>query len=304
MADIYDTIIIGGGVAALGAALYSGRFEMKTLLIGENIGGTIVNTNEVANYPGFEMISGIDLVDKLQKHAQQYNIEIINAKVEKVEKNKQNFNVLTKDKEFNSRTIILATGTGWRKLNISGEKEYTGKGVHYCALCDGAFYKNKVVAVIGGSDSAARDALLLAEYAKKVYIIYRKKEIRAEPITKTKVKKNEKIEIINNTNVVEIKGDKFVNKIILDKEYSGSKEFSLDAVFIDIGHIPISDLAKDLRINLNEKNEIMVDRNGFTNVEGIFAAGDVIDTDFKQAITGVAEGVTSAYNAYNYIQKQ
>ncbi len=298
---MYDTIIIGGGVAALGAALYSGRFQMKTLVIGENIGGTIMNTNEVANYPGFEMISGMELIDKLKKHAEQYDIEIEMAKVDKIMKKGDCFKVSTGSKDYSAKAIILATGTEWRKLNVPGEKEYTGKGVHYCALCDGAFYKDKVVAVIGGSDSAAKDALLMTQYAKKVYIIYRKEEIRAEPITKSKVDANKKIEIIKNTNVVSIKGDKFVNKVFLDKEYDGSKEFALDGVFIDIGHIPISSLAKEIGVKLDKKGEIIIDRQGFTNVKGVFAAGDVVDTEFKQAITGVAEGVTAAYNAYHYI---
>ncbi|MCG2791391.1 MAG: FAD-dependent oxidoreductase [Actinomycetia bacterium] len=303
--EIYDTIIIGGGVAALGAALYSGRFQMKTLVIAENIGGTIMNTNEIANYPGFEIISGMELVDKLQKQAEKYGAKIEIVRVEKVEKEnkKKVFTVKTNDNTYIAKTVIFATGTEWRKLNVPGEKEYAGKGVHYCALCDGAFYKDKVVVVVGGNDAAAKDALLLAKYAKKVYIIYRKEEIRAEPITKSNVKNNKKIEIIKNTNVVEIRGNKFVDKVILDKAYKGSKEFPVDGVFIDIGHIPISGLAKGLGVKLDKKGEIIVDREGFTNVKGVFAAGDVIDTEFKQAITGVAEGVTAAYNAYHYIDK-
>ncbi|MBD3164662.1 thioredoxin-disulfide reductase [Candidatus Woesearchaeota archaeon] len=303
MPEMYDTIIIGAGVAGLGAAIYSGRFEMKTLLISENIGGTIMNTNEVANYPGFNLISGIDLVDKLQNHVKDYKVDIENKKVDKVEKTPSIFKVKAQDKTFESKTVIFATGTEWRKLNVPGEKEFSGKGVHYCALCDGSFYKDKAVAVVGGSDSAAKDALLLTQYAKKVYIIYRKEKIRAEPITKAKVDGNEKIEVINNTNVTEIRGEKFVNKLILDNEYNNSKEFPIDAVFIDIGHIPISDLAKGTGVELDEKGEVKLDRRGFTNIEGAFAAGDVTNTRFKQAITGVAEGVTAAYNAYNHVDK-
>jgi len=300
---MYDTIIIGGGVAALGAALYAGRFELKTLIISENIGGTIINTNDIANYPGFKMITGMDLIDKLKKHAEEYKPEFEISKVVKAEKTSNGFKVYTKEKEYETKTLIIATGTEWRKLNVPGEKEYTGKGVHYCALCDGAFYKDKVCAIIGGSDSAARDAILLTQYAKKVYIIYRREKIRAEPVTKTRVEANDKIEIISNTNVTEIKGDKFVNKVILDKEYNGSKEFPVDGFFIDIGHIPLSSLAKDIGMNINEKNEVIVDRHGLTNVEGAFACGDVIDTEFKQAISGVAEGVTAAYNVYEFLNK-
>jgi len=300
----YDTIIIGGGVSAFSAAMYAARFDLKTLVIGEKLGGTIVNTNEVANYPGFKLISGLDLANKLQEHAEEYNIELISDKVEKLQKVEKCFTVSTKDKSFCAKSIIIATGTEWRKLGVPGEAEYTGKGVHYCALCDGAFYKDKVVALVGGSDSAAKDALLLTQYAKKVYIIYRKQNIRAEPITKKRVEENDKIEIIPNTNVTEIKGDKFINKVILDTPYNDSTEFPVDGLFVDIGHIPLSGLAKDIGINLDQKGEIILDRNGATNIEGIYAAGDVVNTKFKQAITGVAEGVTAAYNVYNFVEEE
>lgn len=300
----YDVIIMGGGVTAFAAAMYAGRFEMKTLVIGEQMGGTIVNTNEVANYPGFNMITGLKLAEKLKKHAEDYKIDWLIDKVEKVQKLGKCFNIRTKNKEFCGKTIIFATGTEWKKLNIPGEKEFTGRGVHYCALCDGAFYKNKVVALVGGSDSAAKDALLLTQYAKKVYIIYRREKIRAEPINKRRVEANKKIIIIPNMNVLEIKGNKFVNRVLLDKPHKGSKQLKLDAVFVDIGHIPLSGLAKSLSVKTNEKGEIVIDRDGFTNVEGVYAAGDVINTVFKQAVTGVAEGVVAAFNAYMYVEKE
>ena len=301
---MYDTIIIGSGVSGLGAAIYAGRFRMKTLVLGDKPGGTVVLTNDVANYPGFKQITGIDLSDKIKEHAKEYGVEIIDKKADRVEKTKEGFKVKTSDKEFETKTIIFATGTEWRKLGVPGEKEFTGKGVHYCALCDGSFYKDKIIAVVGGSDSAAKEALLLTEYAKRVYIIYRKEKIRAEPVTIEKVDKSDKIEIINNTNVVEIKGDKFASSAVFDKEYKGSKDFKLDGIFIDIGHIALSSLAKDMGVKLNEKNEIIIDKASKTNVEGIFGAGDVCDTPFKQAITGVAGGVTAAYSAYQYLNSK
>lgn len=302
---IYDTIIIGGGVAGLAAAIYAGRFEMKTLLITNNIGGTVINAHELANFPGVDTVSGIQLVERMQAQAEKFKSEIAFGKVEKIENEKKLkcFMISAKDKEYYAKTIIIATGTEWRKLNVPGEKEYNGKGVHYCSICDGAFYKDKVVAVIGGADSAAKDALLLTKYAKKVFMIYRRAEIRPEPVLKSAILKNKKIEIIKNTNVVEIKGSQFVNKVILDKPYKGSKEFSLDAVFIAIGHIPVTGIAKKFGVALNDKGEIILDRQGFTNIQGIYAAGDVTDITFKQAITGVGEGVKAAYNAYRHIGK-
>jgi len=302
--NMYDLVIIGGGVAGLGAAVYAGRFQIKTAVIAENLGGTILLTNDIANYPGFRQITGMDLADKLKEHVKDYNVEIIEKKATKIEKCKEGcFKVFTGEKHYHTKTIIFATGTEWRKLNVPGEKEFTGKGVHYCALCDGAFYQNKIIGVVGGSDSAAKEALLLTEYGKKVYIIYRKEKIRAEPINLERLNKNKKIEIINNTNVTEIKGDKFVKSVVLDKAYKGSKELKLDALFIDIGHIPLSSLAKDIGVKLNDKSEIIIGREAKTNVKGIFAAGDVVDTKFKQAITGVAEGVTAAYSTYHYISE-
>ena len=298
----YDTIIIGGGVAGLGAAIYAGRFQMKTAVIAEKVGGTIINTDDIANYPGFKQIKGIELGDKIRDHAKDYDVEIIEEKVTKVEKYSDGcFKVTTGSKSLKTTSIIFATGTEYRKLKVPGEEEFTGKGVHYCALCDGAFYKDKIIGVVGGSDSAAKEALLLTQYGKKVYIIYRKDKIRAEPINLQRVKENKKIEVIPNTNITEIKGDKFVNGVILDKHYKGNKEFKLDGLFVEIGHIPLSSLAKSIGVKLNEKGEIMVDREGNTNVKGVFGAGDIVDSRFKQAITGVAEGVSAAYSAYHYI---
>lgn len=301
---MYDVIIIGGGISALGAAIYCGRFQLKTMIVGEKLGGTIILTDDIANYPGFKQISGMDLFDKLQEHAKDYNIEIQSKKIEKVEKCKDCFKVKTKDKTFQTKTIIFATGTVWRKLNVPGEKEFENKGVHYCALCDAPVYKGKTLAIVGGSDSAVKESLLLSEYGTKVYIIYRKDKLRAEPINLKRVEQNKKIEIINNTNIKEIKGDKFVKSVILDKPYKNSKELKLDAVFIAIGHIPTSDLAKQINVKTDERGYIITNEDSETNIKGVFAAGDVTNKKFKQAITGVAEGVIAAYNVYEHITKE
>jgi len=301
---MYDLIIIGGGVAGLSAALYAGRFKLKTLVIAEKLGGTIILTGDISNYPGFKKITGMELFDKIKEHAVSYNVEIKEEKVEKVKKYETFFEISVKDNVYKTKTIIFATGTDWRKLNVPGEKEFANKGVHYCALCDGALYKNKIIGVVGGSDSAAKEALLLAEYGKKVYIIYRKEKIRAEPINLKRIEQNKKIEIINNTNTKEIKGNKFVTHIILDNPYKGSKELKLDALFIEIGHTPISNLAETMGVKTNEKGEIIVDKDSKTNIKGVFACGDVVNSKFKQAITGVAEGVIAAYNVYQYINKE
>ncbi|PIN91482.1 thioredoxin-disulfide reductase [Candidatus Pacearchaeota archaeon CG10_big_fil_rev_8_21_14_0_10_32_14] len=304
----YDVIIIGTGIVGWSAAMYTGRLGLKTLIIGEMPGGTITQTHVVENYPGFISLSGPELAQKVENHARDYDIDILLGKVEKIEKNKSNlFVVLTKKQKFNSKTIIYATGSKWKKLGVPGEKELENKGVSYCALCDGPLYKGKEVAMVGGSDSAVKESLLLSEYANKVYIIYRGEKVHPEPINLKRMEEKVeqgKIEVINNTNITEIKGsDGFVSSVVLDKPFEGKTELSLYGVFVAIGHIPLSDLAKEIGVKINAKGEIIIDRKAQTNVPGFYASGDVADTSFKQAITGVGEGVAAAYNAYEYVNK-
>ena len=309
----YDLIIIGAGVTGLASAMYAGRLNLKTLVLGKNsanelpIGGVITLTEVVENYPGFIRLTGPELAEKIRLHALDYKdkVEIKEDLVRDIKKHGDCFTIFTEsEKEYESKTILFATGTKWRKLPMKGALEYEGKGVHYCSLCDGALFKNKIVAVIGGSDSAAKEALLLAQYAKKVYIIYRGEEIRPEPINGERIKRNKKITVITKTNVLEINGDKFVTHIILDNKYKGNNILKLYGVFGAIGSDPLSELAKKLGVKINEKNEIIIDHhNSTTNIKGVFAAGDVVDTEFKQAITGVGEGVTATYFAYKYINE-
>ncbi|MEK6817631.1 MAG: NAD(P)/FAD-dependent oxidoreductase, partial [Nanoarchaeota archaeon] len=235
----FDVIIVGAGGVGLSAAMYSARLGMKTLVLGTShgselpVGGVITTTNIVENYPGFIKLTGQELVKKIEEHARSYKLVTIKEeKVSDVKKVKNCFSVKTNKSEYKSLAIIFATGTKLRKLDVPGSKEYENKGVNYCALCDGPLFKNKIVSLIGGSDSAVKDALVLAEYAKKVYIIYRGEQIHPEPINMERIKKNKKIEIINNTNITEIKGNKFVEEIILDKLYKGKKSLKVDAVFV------------------------------------------------------------------------
>src|SRR3989344_3873051 len=308
--EMYDAAIIGAGVVGLAAGMYAGRLNLKTVVLGTTsgselpIGGVITLTDTVDNYPGFKHLTGVELAQKMEEHARDYDIEIKEEKAIDITKNKDSsFTIKTEGSSYNTRTIIFATGAKWKELQMKGADTFKNKGVHYCALCDGALFHDKAIAVIGGSDSAAKEALLLANYGKKVYIIYRGEKIRPEPVNLKLIEKNKKIEVINNTNVVEILGDKFVNKVILDREYKGKKELQLDGIFGAIGHIPLSDLAVKLGVKINAKNEIMVDRNSKTNVPGVFAAGDVVDSGFKQAITGIGEGVVASYSAYTYVRE-
>jgi thioredoxin reductase (NADPH) len=312
---IYDFIVLGGGGTGLAAAMYAARLKLKTLVLGHShgtelpIGGVITTTHLVENYPGFIGLSGSELAKKLEEHAKSYSLVTLREeRASEIKKTKDGFSVKTnKGSEYFGKTILFATGTRLRKLDgVNGSDMFANKGVSYCALCDGPLYKNKVVAVIGGSDTAAKDALLLSEYAKKVYIIYRGNEIHPEPINLERINKSRKIEIINNTNLKEIFGDKnSVNGIILDRVYKNSNNLKLDGIFVAIGHLPISDIAQSLGVKVNKAGEIILDhKTSETNVLGVYAAGDVTDKPFKQLITGVADGCTAAFSAYEYIKKK
>ncbi len=296
-----DIIIIGAGCAGLSAAIYAARFRLKTLLIGEMPGGLITTTHIVENWPGFVSITGQGLADELKKHVDANKVPSIYERVIQITKKKDfEFEVKTEtEKKYKTKTILIATGTERRKLNVPGEKELANKGVSYCATCDGALFKNKTVAVIGGSDSAAKEALFLAEYASKVYIVYRGEKIRPEPINAERVAQNKKIEIITKKNVSKIVGNKKVEAI----NFKEGGELKVDGVFVEIGAIPNTKLAEDIGVKLAENKEIIIDTYSRTNISGVYAAGDVTNRHFKQAITGAAEGVIAAFSAYEDINK-
>ncbi|MEM3374027.1 MAG: FAD-dependent oxidoreductase [Candidatus Woesearchaeota archaeon] len=299
----YDTIIIGSGVAGLAAGMYAGRLGLKTLIIGDMHGGTITLTHVVENYPGFKSISGQELAEKLKEHALDYKefVDLKDGVVEKIEKDGKKFKVKTSDSIFTGKTIIMATGTKWRELDVEGNDKYKNKGVHFCALCDGFFYRNKITAVVGGGDSAAKDALVLSEHCKKVYILVRGDKFTPEPINLKRVQQTKNIEVMLNVEVEKILGDEKGVTGVLLKTKNGKQELKIDGLFTAIGHIALSDLAKGL-VELNEKGEIKINRKSETSLPGFYAAGDVTDSHFKQAITGVAEGVIAAHSAYNYVK--
>lgn len=296
---IYDLIVLGGGPTAIGCAIYAKRFAMDVLIIGKTFGGLIATTHVVENYPAISSISGQGLMEMFKDHLISLSIPYISDEIRSIEKVNDHFKLHSFFQNFNAYSICIATGSLRRKLGIPGEEKYAGKGVSYCATCDGPFYKDKVVCVIGGSDSAAKEALFLAQNTSKVYMIYRGEEIRAEPINKKRVLNNDKIEIIYKTNVVEILGEGKVNSVIFD---NGNK-LDVNGVFIEIGSIPNSGIAKRIGVKVNEKDEIKINRKSETNIPGIYAAGDVADAPFKQAITGVAEGVIAAYSAFDYVKE-
>jgi len=299
-----DVAIIGGGIAGLAAAMYSRRFDLDVTIFDGFLGGTITKTNTVENYPGFIKLTGIELANKLKEHALFYKPKVVNKKIDKIEKKGNCFVLSSGEEKYNAKSVILATGTEWKKLKVPGEAKFMNKGVHYCALCDGNFYKGKTVALVGAGDSAVKDALILSGIANKVYIIVRKEDVHPEPINKERLDRTKNTEIINYTQVTEILGDKKVSGLKLSKAYKGKEILDVDAVFIDVGHYALSNLAKELGAKLNKKGEVITNKLTETNVEGFFAAGDVADTPFKQAITSASEGCIAAYSAYEYVKKE
>jgi len=304
--QIYDLIIIGGGPAGITAGIYAGRQHLKTLLICKEFGGQVgKKAIDIENYPGFEKISGIELIQKFKNHLQKFNIEVQQDEVTRIQKEEGIFSVCTKTgKIFNSLTVIIASGADPRPLEVEGEKEFLGKGVSYCAICDGNFFKDKVVAIIGGGNAGFETAIFLSKIAKKIYILEYGETVKADPTNQEIVKKSGKTEIITNAQVKKIAGDKFVKSIIyLDRETQEEKELEVDGVFVQIGNQPATSFAKDL-VEFNERDEIIVEfETCQTKTDGLFAAGDCNTGPFKQIITACGEGAKSALAAFQYVQK-
>lgn len=304
-----DLLIIGLGPAGLTAGLYAARYKLKFLILGKEIGGMMSLAHNICNYPGLPSISGLELAQKIIKQIEELQGRIIYEEIIKLKKENDGFLAISSSqKQYLAKTLILATGTQRRKLGIPGEDQFLGKGVSYCATCDAFFFKEKVVAVVGGANSAVTAASHLADLAQKVYLIYRGTTLRAEPILVDQITKNPKIEVIYQTNITEIlpkPNQPIVGGIKLDRPYKNQLIITVDGVFIEIGGIPGSILAKELGVLVDEKGFIKVDEEMKTNIPGIFAAGDVtsFSSDFAQIIWAAGQGAKAAASAYSFLQK-
>lgn len=306
MKNKYDLIIIGAGPAGLTASLYAARYKINHLVIGDPFASTICETYLLENFPGFEKISGLEFITKLSQQVKNYGVEIKTANAIQLAKNGLFKVKLNSNEEFFSKTLIIATGTKRRRLVIPGEKELTSKGVSYCATCDAPFFKDMDVAVIGGGSSAAMAADLASQYANKVYLIYRGKELKAEPIWLGRLRDNPKVIYLAETNVKQINGANKVEEIILDKEYQGKNSLKVKGVIIEIGMEAVSDILKSIGIELDEKGYVKIQDSGSTNIPGVFAAGDITtgSNKFRQVITACAEGAVAALGVYNYLRRK
>lgn len=298
---MYDLIILGTGPAGLSASIYATRFGLKTLTIGKVIGGTANYAAEIDNYPTF-IGTGVQLMKKMKEHADKFNSEFVLDEVVEVDKEKEGFIVKTKKKEYKSKGIIIAIGTERKKLNIPGEQEFLGKGVSYCATCDGFFFKNKIVGVVGGRDGCANSALMLSELAKKVYLIYRGSELKCTPIYKKRLGEKKNIEVILNSIPVEIKGKDKVEGFVIE-EKGKIREIKLDGIFIEIGSYPSTEIFKNLGIKTNEEGYIITNNKQETNIEGVYAAGDITNSVLRQILVACSQGAIASSSASEWLEK-
>ena len=306
MKNIYDLIIVGGGPAGITAGIYAARQKINTLLITKAFGGQIARIAvKVENYPGLEEISGLELIQKFEKHLRKQKIDIKNDEVMGIKKIGNIFTIKTKNKnKFEAKAMIIASGGDPRPLEIKGEKEFIGRGVSYCCLCEGPLFSDKTVAVIGGGNAGFEAALFLNNYAKKIYILETGSEVKAFAENQEKAKKTGKVEIITDAVLKEIGGKDFVDTITYqDKKTGEIKNLAVEGIFVEIGSQPATSFVKDL-VDFNERDEIKVDYETFqTKTPGLFAAGDVNLGKYKQIITACGEGTKAALAAYDYLQK-
>lgn len=299
--EIYDVLIIGAGPAGLTAGIYSARNGLKTGIISKDIGGTANSIMQLENWPGFTG-SGAHLMKQMHEHLKKYEVDFIMKDVLGISKKNNEFIVKTKKDEFKSKTLIIATGTERKRLNIPNEEKLIGKGVSYCVTCDGFFFKGKTVGVIGGSDCAAVSALALSDIAKKVYIIYRGEKLRCESFNQERLKQKKNVEIHYNSIPLKILGDEKVEGLEISEDKK-KKTLKLDGVFIEIGATPLTDLLKNLDLKLDKEKHIIVNENMESSVSGLFAAGDVTNHKLKQVIVAGGQGAIAAKSAYDYLSK-
>ncbi len=303
----WDVIIVGAGPAGLAAGIYAGRSQLKTVIFDQMMpGGQLLITEQIENYPGFhDGITGFELSEKLRVHAEKFGAVIENGQpVSSVDLDGELFVVRTEGGEIKGKTLIWAAGSIAKKLNVPGEAEFTGRGVSYCAVCDGAFFKDRVVAVIGGGDSALEEALYLTKFASKVYLIHRRDRFRAVKIIQDRVKRNEKIEPVLNKVVVSINGTQFVESLTLKDTLTGeTTELPVDGIFIFIGNEPNVAPVVHL-VETTEQGFIITDEEMRTKTPGLFAAGDVRHKFLKQVVTAAADGAVAAMSATKYLEEK
>ena len=300
---MYDTMIIGAGPAGMTAALYAARSNLKAALLERGIyGGQMNNTAEIENYPGYAHISGPELAEKMFEPLENLGVEHLFGQVEKIEDHGDYKKIITEDEVFETKTVILASGANHRHLGVPGEEEYNSRGVSYCAVCDGAFFRDEDLLVVGGGDSAVEEAIFLTRFAKSVTIVHRRDQLRAQKLLQERAFANEKISFIWDSVVKEIKGDdRKVTSVVFENVKTGqSSEADFGGIFVYVGLDPVSDFVKDLGI-CDEAGWIVTDQHMKTALDGIYAIGDVRQKDLRQITTAVGDGAVAGQEVYKYI---
>ncbi|MDZ5713527.1 thioredoxin-disulfide reductase [Jeotgalibacillus sp. HH7-29] len=302
---IYDVIIIGAGPAGMTAAVYTSRANLSTLMLERGVpGGQMANTEDVENYPGFDHILGPDLSNKMFEHAKKFGAEYAYGDVKSIEDGTDYKTIKAGSKEYKARAVLITTGAEYKKLGVPGEKELGGRGVSYCAVCDGAFFKGKDLVVVGGGDSAVEEGVYLTRFANKVTIVHRRDELRAQKILQQRAFDNEKIDFIWNSTVKEIneKDGKVGSVTLVSTEDGSETDFAADGAFIYIGMVPLTKPFEGLGI-LNDEGYIETDEKMQTNVPGIFAAGDVRDKTLRQIVTATGDGSVASQAIQHYVEE-
>ena len=299
---MYDTIIIGAGPAGMTAALYAARSNLKVALIEGGLpGGQMNNTSDIENYPGYANISGPELAEKMFEPLENLGVEHLYGFVKNIENHGDVKKVITDDEEFETRTVIVATGSKHRLLGVPGEEELNSRGVSYCAVCDGAFFRDQDLLVVGGGDSAVEEAIFLTQFAKSVTIVHRRDELRAQKVLQDRAFANEKIKFIWDSVVKEIKGENRVESVEIENVKTGQvTDQAFGGVFIYVGLDPVSDFVQELQIR-DQAGWIVTDDHMKTSVAGVFAVGDVRQKDLRQVTTAVGDGAIAGQEAYKYI---
>ena len=299
-----DILIIGAGPAGMSAAIYARRALKKTVVLEAlSYGGQIINTLEIENYPVAPHISGFDFATKLYNQAKELGAEFLFEKAVSISKEKDYFSVKTNKNEYKAKSIIIATGADNRKLGIDLEKEFIGKGISYCATCDGAFYKGKEVAVVGGGNTAIEDALYLSNIVNKVYLIHRREEFRGDSVGVEELQKKKNVEFLLNSHVTKLKGQDKLEEIVISNKDGSSKNIRVKGLFVAIGRVPESEFISNL-IDVDESGYIKAAENCHTNIEGIFVAGDNRVKELRQLVTATSDGAIAATEAVKYLQKK
>ena len=304
---MYDLIILGGGPAGLTAALYAGRYGLNFVVISKDIGGMANYAAKVENFPNF-IGSGIELTQGMKKQAEKFGAVISLDEVIDVQKKGEEFIVKSQKKEYKSKSLIIALGTKRKKLNVIGEERLAGKGVSYCATCDGFFFKDKIIAVVGGRDSCANTSLMLADICKKVYLIYRGKELKCINVYQKQIMGNKKIEKIFNAVPIEVKGKEKVESLVYeqgggDKDKTQESEIKIDGLFFEIGSLPSTSSLDKLKLKKDKEGWLIVNEEMETNISGVYACGDVTKHSLKQIITACSQGAVAVKSVNEYLKK-